>query len=160
PGEFVRLESGQEGRVRDVTWRNTTIETVSNDVVIVPNATLGKSVITNFSTTSEEHHVILPVSVAYGGDLVHVERVARSVAEDVIRTAEGAVADFEPVVRFRDFADSGIEMVVVVRAASYPDRYVVRDALLKALHARFAAEGIEIPFPQRVVHMAESPAEG
>ncbi len=58
PGDFIQLETGQQGWVQDVTWRNTTIKMLSNDLVIVPNATIGKSLVTNF-TSLEEQHVLV-----------------------------------------------------------------------------------------------------
>jgi len=52
-GDYIRLESGEEGYVRDVTWRNTTVQMLSNDLVIVPNAVIAKSRVMNFTSLDE-----------------------------------------------------------------------------------------------------------
>lgn len=159
PGDFVRLESGEEGYIQDVTWRNTTLKMLSNDLVVVPNATLGRSLVTNFTSLDEQHAVIVPVGVAYASDLDLVERVALEVATTVMREAKGGVPDFEPTARFVAFGDSAVEMRVVLRAERYDMRFCVQHDFIKRLHARFAEEGIVVPFPQRTVHVTtESPS--
>jgi len=153
PGDFIRLESGEEGWVQDVTWRNTTIKMVSNDLIIVPNATIGRSRVTNFTSMDEHHSVLVTVGVAYGSDLEHVEQVTREVAASVQREVEGAVADWEPIVRFYDFGDSAMMLRTVLRVEAYSERFEVQHQFIKRLYDRYAREGISIPFPQRTVHV-------
>ena len=157
PGDFIRLESGEEGWVRDVTWRNTTIEMVSNDLVIVPNALIAKSRIVNFTSLDEQHIVVVPVGIAYDSDLEHVERVTAAVASATQREINGAVSDWEPPVRFHEFGDSAMNLRIVLRVERYDMRYPVLHAFIKRLHAAYAAEDIEIPYPQTTVHMASQP---
>ena len=152
PGDFVQLETGQEGWVQDVTWRNTTIKKLSNDLVIVPNAILGKSLVTNYSSQDAEHVVWVNVGVAYDSDLELVERVTCETAAATLREVDSGVGDYEPLFRFEEFGDSSINMRVSLRAETYADRWPLRHEMIKRLHARFAEEGIEIPFPQRVIH--------
>jgi small-conductance mechanosensitive channel len=161
PGDFIQLETGEEGWVHDVTWRNTTIKMLSNDLVIVPNAKLGSELVTNYTSLDTQHIVWTEVGVAYGSDLDHVERVVRGVATDVAANASGADPEYESLFRYYGFGDSSINLRVSIRAHEYADRYPLQDAMIKALHKAFAAEGIEIPFPQRTVHMpgAESGGE-
>jgi small-conductance mechanosensitive channel len=162
PGDFIMLESGEEGWAHDVTWRNTTVRTLTNDLVIVPNSKLGSELVTNFTTLDAEHIVWTNVGVAYDSDLDHVERVVRATAAQVVSEVEGADDEYVSLFRYIEFGDSSIDLRVSARAHQYTDRYVIQDAMIKGLHKAFAAEGIEIPFPQRTVHMpgAESVAEG
>ena len=153
PGDFIRLESGEEGVVQDVTWRETTIRTLSNDTVIIPNAVLSQSRVTNYTSTDTAHVVWIPVGVAYGSDLELVERVTLEEAGEIQRSSEHASSDYQPLFRYTGFGDSSIDLQVSVRARSYSDRFPLRHAVLKALNARFAEEDIEIPFPQRTVHL-------
>jgi small-conductance mechanosensitive channel len=155
PGDFIRLESGQEGWVHDVTWRNTTIKQLSNDLVIVPNSVIGKSLVTNFTSMDEQHSVTVPFQVGYDADLAHVERVVGAVACEVMSETPGAVAECEPVVRFREFGDWSIRGIVVLRASSYADRAVLVHEFVKRLQARFAAEGIAFPLPTSEVVLEE-----
>jgi small-conductance mechanosensitive channel len=131
---------------------------MSNDLIIVPNATIGKSRITNFTSMDEHHSVIVPVGVAYGSDLEQVERVTYEVACEAQRELPGAVRDWEPAVRFYDFGDSAVQLRVILRVEHYSERFPVQHEFIKLLYRRYSEEGISIPFPQRTIHMV-SPAE-
>jgi len=144
-GDFVRLQTGEEGWVKDVTWRNTTIQTISNDLIIAPNSVVGRSLVVNFTSDDEEHSLVVPFGVSYDTDLEHAERVVREVAAATQREAEGAVRDHEPSVNFTAFSDMRIDMVAVLRTDHYTNRFKVRSDFLKRLRSRFAEEQIEIP---------------
>ncbi len=152
-GDVVRLDSGDEGVVSDLTWRYTSIRTLAGNLVIVPNSKLSSAIVTNFTLPAPDLPVAVPIGVAYGSDLEQVERVAIAVATDVQATVEGAVRDFQPVVRFTGFGDSSVTFNLILRAATFQDQYLVRHELIKRLHVRFNAEGIEIPFPMRTVQI-------
>jgi len=159
PGDFVRLETGQEGTIEDITWAQTTIRQQPNNVVIVPNAKLSTAITTNFNLPDIEQSVSVTLRVSYASDLELVERVTLEVAREVLRGAEGGVAGFEPAVRFHTFGESSIELSVVLRVMGYENRGTVIHEFIKRLHKRYAAEGIEIPFPIRTVRM-EQDAKG
>lgn len=159
PGDFIRLETGEEGWVRDVTWRNTTIEMVSNDLVIVPNATIAKSRVINFTTLDEQHSVTVPVGVAYGSDLEYVERITADAARAAQREIEGAVSEWDPPIRFFEFGDHAVNLRVVLRVERYDVRFAVLSEFIKRLHKAYADAGIEIPYPQTTVHLASNDAE-
>lgn len=152
-GDYVRLDSADEGVVTDLTWRYTTIRTLPGNLIIVPNAKLSSAIVTNFTNPSPSQPVVVPVGVAYGSDLERVERIAIEVATDIQTTVDGAVRDFKPVARFSGFGDSSVNFNLVMRAATFQDQFLMRHELIKRLHARFNAEGIEIPFPIRTVHL-------
>jgi small-conductance mechanosensitive channel len=152
-GDMVRLDSGDEGIVTDLTWRYTTIRTLAGNLVIVPNSKLSSAIVTNYTLPAADQPVAVPVGVAYGSDLERVERVAIEVAKEVQATVDGAVRDFLPVVRFTAFADSSVNFNVVLRATTFQDQPLLRHELIKRLHARFNREGIEIPFPIRTVQI-------
>lgn len=158
PGDFIRLETGEEGWVRDVTWRNTTIEMLSNDLVIVPNALIAKSRVVNYTSLDEQHSVTVPVSVAYDSDLDHVERVTYETATKAQREIDGAVSDWEPAIRFYEFGDSGIKLRVVLRVERYDGRFAVLSEFIKRLHAAYAEAGVQIPYPQHTVHLVREDA--
>lgn len=152
-GDYIRLETGEEGYVRDVTWRNTTVQMLSNDLVIVPNAVIAKSRVMNFTSLDEQHSVTVPVSVAYGSDLDHVERVTRTTATAAQKELEGAVPDWEPPIRFYEFGESGIKLRVVLRVERYDERFAVLSEFIKRLHIAYDEAGIEIPYPQLQAHL-------
>lgn len=153
PGDFVRLDSGQEGTIADIGWLNTSVRTMADDLVLVPNSKLSAAVVVNCTLPVSTHTLVVPCSVAYGSDLERVERVAAEVAAEVIAATEGGLPERAPVARFSEFQDSGIGFNTVMWVRDYPARFLVRHHFIKALHARFAREGIEIPYPTRTVLM-------
>lgn len=151
-GDFVRLETGEEGFVEDITWRSTTIRELSNNIIIVPNTKLSSAIVKNFDLPDNELSVIVQVSVTYDSDLEKVERVTIEVAKQVLREVTGGVSKFEPFVRFHTFSDSSIDFSVILRVNQYTDQYHVKHEFIKKLHRRYNEEGIQFPYPQRVVH--------
>ena len=157
-GDFVRIENGDEGQVEAIGWRTVRIRVLQDNVVIVPNDRMASSIIFNYSQPGPESLVLLQVGVAYNSDLDRVEAIAleaaRSIAAETGLTDEAHGAR----VRFDSFGDSAIQVTVVVRARDVLDRIEIRSALLRRLHSRFRAEGIDIPFPIRTVHLRDGPA--
>ncbi|PJC37215.1 mechanosensitive ion channel protein MscS [Candidatus Peregrinibacteria bacterium CG_4_9_14_0_2_um_filter_53_11] len=156
PGQFVELDTGLHGTVVDISWRNTTILTLGNNEIIIPNAKLAAAVITNYTKPVAELSVILTLGVAYDSDLNHVEKVCYEVAKETVFELEGGVADFDPLIRFFEFSDSSIQLRIVVHCREYTDQYPLIHELIKRLHVRFLKEGIVIPFPIRTVYMKQA----
>jgi small-conductance mechanosensitive channel len=155
-GDYIQLDSGQEGYVHDISWRTTTLRMVKNNLVIVPNTKMTDAIIVNYALPSAPFGVSVEVGVAYSSDLEKVERVAIEVAREVVQQVDDTVKDFEPTVRFHTFGDSSINCRVIIQCASYPAQYAASHAMVKALHKRFGQEGIEIPFPIRTVYMKKT----
>jgi small-conductance mechanosensitive channel len=147
PGDFIQLEGGQQGYVVDTNWRNTAIRELPDNLVIVPNATLASSIMTNYQRPVQEMTVKVPVGVAYNSDLDHVELVTCEVAREVMRTVEGGVPTHEPVVRYHAFGNSSIDFSVMLRTSEVTLQYVIVHEFIKRLHRRYREEGIEIPYP-------------
>jgi len=152
-GDFIELEGGQSGVIADITWRTTQLHEMSGNTIVVPNAKLVDAIVRNYNLPDPEMGFGVPVAVGYGSDLARVEQIILEEAREVMRTEPGAAPGFEPLARVTSFGDDGVKFNVILRAASPPDRFVLIHELLKRLHARFKAEGIDIPFPQRVVHV-------
>ena len=150
-GHFIRLESGEEGYVQKIGWRSTWIKTFADYDVIVPNKMLVDSRIINYHYPTEEMLVFLTVGVHYDSDLDHVEKVTIEVAEDVMKTVEGAVSEFTPFIRYRDFNDSSIDLRVALRVKEFLMGGRVKHAFIKRLHKRYREEGIVIPYPIRTL---------
>jgi len=152
-GDYVKLESGEEGYVRDITWRNTTIEVLAGDLVIVPNSKLASAIVTNFDLPAKDSAVLVEFGVAYKTDLRKCEEVVVDVAKAVMSQVPGGVKDFVPFVRFHSFGDFAVQGTVILRGRRFVDRFLIKHEFVKELHERFAQEGIEIPFPVRTVQI-------
>jgi small-conductance mechanosensitive channel len=159
-GDFVKLETGEEGFVDDIGWRSTKVRLLGNSLVVLPNGRLAQSVVTNHDLPSPEVAVLLEVGVHYSSDLARVEIVTSEVGADVMQTVQGGVPGFTPFVRFHTFGASSVDFTVVLRAARFPDRFLVRHEFIKRLHARYAVEGIVIPFPIRAVNLEQEKVAG
>lgn len=155
PGDYIMLDSGQEGHILDITWRNTTIQQLTNNIVIVPNSKLASAIITNYHLQSSDVGVKVELTISYDSDLEKVEEVTKQVAREVLDEVEGAVKTYEPVVRFKQFLDSGVLMLTILRANDFTTQYLVRHEFVKRLQSRFKQEEIVIPYPQRTVHLKQ-----
>jgi small-conductance mechanosensitive channel len=156
-GDYVKLAGGEEGYVRDITWRSTRIENVAKYAFVVPNSKLAGATVTNYHRPGTEMSLLVPCGVAYDSDLEHVEAVTIEVGREVMREVEGGVPEFEPQVRYNAFGDSAINFNVVLRIQEFTNQFLLRHEFIKRLHRRYREEGIEIPFPQRTLHIAPSP---
>lgn len=151
-GDYIKLSTGEEGNVADISWRNTTIKVMSNNMIIVPNQKIASSIITNYYMPDRELSIVVGASVSYDSDLEQVERVTIEVAKEIMQEIEAGVENFEPAVRFHTFGDSSINFNVVLRVKEFADQYVLKHEFIKRLHIRYRKEGIEIPFPVRTIY--------
>ena len=157
-GDFVKLESGEEGHLVDITWRNTTIRALSNHSIVVPNAKLAASVLVNHQQPEPEEAVVMQVGVSYDSDLELVEAVTIDTAREVMRRVQPDLRGFDPFIRYHTFGDSSIGFSVIMRATAFTERYIVMHEFVKALHRRYREEGIEIPFPMRTLRIDPHPS--
>jgi small-conductance mechanosensitive channel len=152
-GDYVKLDDGHEGYVTDITWRNTTIKELSNNVIIVPNSKLSSAIFINYHLPVKEITLTMNVGVSYDSDLDHVERVTVEVAKDVMREIAPELLDNEPYIRFNEFADFSINFTLYMRVSEYFDQRMAKHLFVKKLHKRYNQEGITIPFPIRDVYV-------
>ncbi|MBL7071650.1 MAG: mechanosensitive ion channel family protein [Candidatus Omnitrophica bacterium] len=158
-GDFVKLESGEEGYVVDIGWRATRVRMLPNNVVLIPNSKLAQSVITNYYFPEQEMAVLVQVGVHYDSDLEHVERVTIEVGEKVMKEVRGGVPEFKPFIRYHTFGDFSINFTVILRAKEFVDNYLVKHEFIKKLHKRYNDEGIVIPYPIRAINNSQEKAE-
>lgn len=151
-GDYVKLNSGEEGYVADITWRNTTIRALSNNMIVVPNSKVAAALVTNYYQPEKEMSVLVQVGVRYGSDLGKVEQVTVEVARKALQEVKGGVAEFEPFIRYHTFGDSSVAFSVILRAREFTDQFLLTHEFIKRLHERYLLEEIEIPFPQRTIH--------
>jgi small-conductance mechanosensitive channel len=158
-GDYLKLDSGQEGYVVDFSWRSTRLRMLANNLILVPNAKLAQAIVVNHHLPSQDLAVLVDVGVDYASDLHHVERVVTDVGREVMADVAGGVPEFEPFIRYHTFGDSSINFTVILRAKEFVDQYLVKHEFVKRLHARFDQEGIVIPFPIRTIAQREIPSE-
>ncbi len=154
-GDYMELENGLGGYVDEIGWRSTKLRTLPNNYVIIPNSKLSQTIFTNYSSPVDEMSIIVKVGVAYSSDLKKVEKVTIETIKKVLQNTEGGVKNFEPFIRYNTFGDSSIDFSVILRVRSFVDQYLVKHEFVKALHEAYRKNNIEIPFPQRDVHLSK-----
>lgn len=146
-GDFIQLDSGEEGYVVDIAWRHTILQDIRDNIVVVPNTRILNNVFKNYGLPDKEALFVLEVGVSYDADLNQVEQIALDIANEVINEVEGGVPNSDPWIRFKEFGYFAITMTVYLRIREYFDHLIVRHEFIKRLHTRFRNEHIPIPFP-------------
>jgi len=152
PGDFVSLDSGEMGYIQNITWRNTTMMERTNNIIHIPNTKLSNAIVKNFDTGDPSFSIKIPLGVGYDSDLNKVEQVVRDEAMALQSSMDEEInQSSEPVIRFRGFGESSINIMVYFRGNKYGDQNPIIHAFIKKVHQRFKKEGIEIPFPMRTI---------
>lgn len=151
-GDYIKLDTGEEGYVADITWRTTQIRMLPNNVVLVPNEKLTKAIVTDYYLPEKEMAVLVNLGVHYESDLKKVEKITCEVAKQVMKEVTGGVPDFDPFIRYHTFADFSINFTVILRVREFVDQYLIKHEFVKRLHERYAKEGIVIPYPIRAIN--------
>lgn len=155
-GDFVKLETGQEGYVVDITWRTTRIRMLPNNMVIIPNSKLSQSIVTNYYLPEKRMSLLIPVGVSYSSDPEKVEKILVEEAKKAVGEIPGLLGEPEPFVRFiPGFGDSSLDFTLICQVQEFVDQYIAQHELRKRIFKRFKEEGIEIPFPHRTVYLRE-----
>jgi small-conductance mechanosensitive channel len=154
PGDYIKLDSGEEGYVTDITWRSTTIKTQANNLVITPNAKLAQAIITNYHLPNKTMASRLSISVSYESEPETIERILLEEAQKGVAEIPGLLAEPAPVARFAPgFGDYSLDFTLIFHVGEFDQQFVVQHELRKRIFKRFREAGIEIPFPIRTVYM-------
>ncbi len=157
-GDFVKIEGGPEGYVESIGWRSTRIRTLANNIAILPNSKVSESMITNYFLPERRLSLLLPVSVSYRSDPHEVEDILLEEAVGACQDVEGLLSEPPPSVRFiPGFGESSLNFTLICHVREFVDQYFVQHELRHRIFARFQKEGIEIPYPQRTVHLRREP---
>ena len=151
-GDFIELGEDTSGIVEDIGWRSTRIRMLTDNLLIIPNNKLAESNIINYSMPKQDLSIWVPCGVAYESNLKKVEKVTLEVAKEIQKNTKGAVKDFQPGFRYREFGDSNINFITILRVEKPLDRFIVRNEFIKALKERYDKENIEISWPIRKIY--------
>jgi len=155
-GDFIILDSGERGVVTDIGLRSTRILTRDDVEITIPNGIIGNSSIINEAGgPPSQHRIRIAVGVAYGSDLDHVIETLEKVAidnPDILSTPA-------PRVRFRLFGESSLNFELMGWISNPANRGRVQHEINCAVYKTLNAENIEIPFPQRDLHVRTMPTD-
>ena len=153
-GDFIILDTGERGVVTHIGLRSTRIMTRDDIEITVPNGIIGNSKIVNEAGgPSQKHRIRIAVGAAYGSDIDHVVATLEKVATDNAEICSNPA----PRVRFRQFGESSLDFELLCWIERPIDRGRIRHELGCSVYKAFAANEIEIPFPQRDLHVKTMP---
>ena len=153
-GDFIILDSGERGVVTHIGLRSTRLLTRDDIEITVPNGIIGNSKIINEAGgPSQKHRIRIAVGAAYGSDIDHVIATLEKVAAD----HEEICTNPAPRVRFRQFGDSSLDFELLCWIDRPVDRGRLHHELGVNVYKAFAAADIQIPFPQRDLHVRTMP---
>lgn len=147
-GDRIEVADGQVGDVREIGLRSTKLLNFDSNLIIIPNAELVKSRIVNHAYPFNQTRVVLRVGVAYGTDAT----VVRRILTDLALNQSEVLREPPPEVHCTALGDSAVEFTLTARVVDYTKKFAAETALREKAYITFAKEGIEIPFPQQVVH--------
>jgi small-conductance mechanosensitive channel len=158
-GDYIRLSSGEEGFVTDINWRCTTMRTLQNNMVVIPNNKLGQAIFTNYYLPEPRMAMSISFSVGYESD---IDRVEAMLLEETIAAAgvlEELLAEPAPTIRFNPGpGDWALVFQVNFHVKQFADQYKVQSELRKLLFKRLQREKISMPFPTKTVLLEDNRA--
>jgi len=146
-GDRVKIEH-YYGDVIDIGVRSTRLKTTDNQIITIPNNKITTNYVTNYSEPDQKLRISIPVSVTSGTDPVKVKELLLDISQVTIQKTDYLLKEPAPQVFFNEFGESGLKFILYVWAKKYNLTDEVKDAINVEIARRFAAEGIEIPFPQ------------
>jgi small-conductance mechanosensitive channel len=153
-GDYIRLNTGEEGYVADIGWRTTTVRSLANNMVLIPNAKLAQAIVTNFHLPEKRLSVSLPVSVRYDADPDHIEAILQDLLRAAVHEIPEILADPAPSVTFDPgFGEFSLGFTVGFQVGEFSRQFAAKAALRKRILRRFREEGIVIPLPARTVYL-------
>ena len=151
----LELADGTFGDVTDIGLRSTKILSFDNTIHIIPNAELSMQRITNHTYPDIKLKVSHTIGVAYGSDMVKVKQI---INEILLNKAE-VLNDPPWGVWFTEFGDSSLNLLVRYWISDYREKFTIMDEINMEINRLFEKEGIEIPFPQRDLHIISDGSE-
>ncbi len=145
--DLVKLPDGQRAIVHEIGIRSSKFLTFDNTLVIVPNAELVKSTVHNITYPKPMVRIVVDVGVSYDSDI----RKVREVMLDEAAKNPEILGEPEPQFFFLSFGDSSLDVSLRCHVARAEDHRQISSELREQILERFRVEGIEIPFPQRVI---------
>jgi small-conductance mechanosensitive channel len=150
-GDYIKLDSGEEGYISDMTWHHTIIKPPAGHNIVIPNSQLFSATIRNFGVSETETLITIPLGVGYDSDLIEVEEITVKVASEIVKKIQGEFSSTPPYIRYHTFAPSSIDFQVNIYAKNRKDHALIRHEFIKAIFKKYQEEKIDIPYPHTVI---------
>lgn len=155
-GDTITIDNGTSwAQIRKIGLRATIVQTFDNADVIIPNADLISNTVTNWTLQNRQMRVMLPIGVAYGSDVAKVHEILL----DCAKAHELVLKSPAPTVFFLNLGDSSLDFQLRVWIQDTDDQLTVKSNLFSSIVDSFNKANIEIPFPQRDLHLRSTDTE-
>lgn len=141
------------GDIEQINMRATIIKSIDNEHIIVPNSYFLEEHVINRSYSDPTMRLVIPIGVAYGTDPEKVRDLLIKIANDEFHATESVLLDPEPFVYFKGFGDSSLDFELFIWISNPNDIVRVKTNMNFRIHHILEANQIEIPFPQRDLHL-------
>ncbi len=152
-GDVVEIHDGIVGKVVEIGLRTSKIETRDNIIMVIPNSKFVTDIVINWSHMEKKTRFHVDVGVAYGSDVDKVTRILLECAD----RQEKISSSPKPFVRFKDFGNSSLDFQLFFWTTENFRVEFIKSEIRYKIDAAFRAEGVQIPFPQRDVHIRSRP---
>ena len=151
--DLIEMSDGTCGFVRKAHARFTLVETFDGKEMMIPNEDFITNRVTNWTYSNTRGRVEIPIGVSYGSDL----ELARAIMRKAAREHPQSISDPEPRCFLRSFSDSSIDFVLHFWVEDVTQgRWGPQSEVMFEIWRQFKLQGIEIPFPQRDIHIKNS----
>ncbi len=151
-GDIIIMDDGDWVEVRRIGMRTTRLFRFKDaSIVTLPNNRLVNDKIANFSNPKDMGRIMKTFNVAYGSDPAQVKKIIKEVIDENPNILKED--PHMPVIRFDAMGESSLDFFILIWVDDRKNRFAVQDYLNTEIYNRFNAAGIDIPFPQRTVHL-------
>ena len=156
-GDYIKLNTGEEGYVTDIGWRSTIMRALANNYIIVPNSKLAQAIVTNYHLPEKRMGAGVQVGVDYDTDPELVLRLLTEIGQQAAQEIPGMLADPEPSSAFDPgFGDTSMNFTLNFQVAEFANQFGVRQELRRRIVRRFREAGIPLSASVKVVYAAGS----
>lgn len=148
-GDRIELSDGTFGDVVDIGIRSTKILSFDNTIYILPNTEISNKRITNHAYPDFKIKIRQKIGVAYGTDIGKVKRIIN----DILDKHPSVLNNPPWGIYFMEFGDSSLNLLVIYWVSDYKNKFDITDKINTEINNRFKEENIQIPFPQRDIHV-------
>src|SRR5580704_10794230 len=153
-GDYIKLNTGEEGFVTDINWRCTMMRGYTNNLIVIPNNKLGQAIYTNYNLPQPRMTLSVTFGVGYNSDIDRVEEILLDEAIAGAGRIQGLLADPKPYVLFNPGpGDWALVFQVSFNVAQFADQYRVQSELRKRIFKRLQKERISMPFPTHTIKL-------
>jgi small-conductance mechanosensitive channel len=151
-GDYIKLNTGEEGYITDINWRATTMRGSTNNLVIIPNNKLGQAIYTNYNLPDQRIGMSVSFSVGYDSDIDRVQGILLAESLAAVGKVPGLLGEPEPYVLFNPGpGQSALVFQVNFSVDGFGIQSMTQSELRKRLFKRLKSEGVTMPFPTQTI---------